>query len=240
MSPDSPAKLEPHPLSALLPMMSDQELRKLRADILKNGQQEPIVLFEGKILDGRNRYRACMDLGIVDPKKEDFAGKPEDALHYVMARNVHRRQLSASQKAVVALNCLPLIQEETERARIEKIRATIDAKKGMGELLPSSPRKLKSTDLAGAIVGVSGRYVADAQLLQKKAPDLLDKVFARAIPLSKAVRKYKTTAGAKRGPKAKPLQGELKALMLKLEGKPSVVKHLEKALEELVRLEAKG
>jgi ParB-like chromosome segregation protein Spo0J len=226
-------------MSALLPMMSDQELRKLRADILKNGQQESIVLFEGKILDGRNRYQACGDLGIT-PRTEVFAGKPEDALHYVMSRNVHRRQLSASQKAVVALNCLPLIQEETERARIGKIKATIDAKKGMGELLPSSPKKLKSTDIAGAIVGVSGRYVADAQLLQQKAPELLDKVFARAIPLSKAVRKYKKTEGEKRGPKAKPLQGAIKALIRKLEDKPSVVKHMEKALQELLNLEGKG
>lgn len=55
------------PLSNLLPMMSEDELKKLRADILEVGLEEPIMpimLFEGNILDGRDRYQACQDVGI--------------------------------------------------------------------------------------------------------------------------------------------------------------------------------
>ena len=51
-------KLELHPLADLFPMMTDEELDELGEDMLKLGQREPIWLYEGKILDGRNRYRA--------------------------------------------------------------------------------------------------------------------------------------------------------------------------------------
>jgi len=50
--------LEPHELANLLPMIDDVNFANLKADFEKNGILEPILLFEGKILDGRNRYRA--------------------------------------------------------------------------------------------------------------------------------------------------------------------------------------
>jgi hypothetical protein len=49
--------LEPHPLASLFPPMGRYEYEELKADILRNGLRMPIVLFEERILDGRNRYR---------------------------------------------------------------------------------------------------------------------------------------------------------------------------------------
>jgi ParB-like chromosome segregation protein Spo0J len=51
--------LEPHPLAALFPPIPEEELAELGRDIALHGQLEPIVLYQGKILDGVNRYRAC-------------------------------------------------------------------------------------------------------------------------------------------------------------------------------------
>jgi len=50
--------LEAHELANLLPMIDDANFANLKADIEKNGVLEPILIFEGRILDGRNRYRA--------------------------------------------------------------------------------------------------------------------------------------------------------------------------------------
>ena len=233
--------LEPHPLSNLMPMMSETELKKLRADILEVGLKEPITLFEGKILDGRNRYQACQDLA-VDPAFEEFTGTEDEALDYVLAKNVHRRQLTSSQKAVIALRCLDQIKEEVQQRRIERIRETVAAKKEMGELLPSSPKKtMKATDIAGMIVGVSGRYVADAQLLQEKVPEMVDKVLAGEVALSRAVKEYRRKgAGKKGGAKSKTRRSTLKRLIRQVNDKPSVVDLLTQALAELERVEAEA
>jgi ParB-like chromosome segregation protein Spo0J len=57
--------LEPHALAKLFPPMRPYEYEELKADIARNGLQVPIVLYEERILDGRNRYLACKELGIL-------------------------------------------------------------------------------------------------------------------------------------------------------------------------------
>ena len=56
-----------HEFANIFPMLGDEELKELCADIEKNGLAEPITVYEGKILDGRNRWTACTRLGI-EPK----------------------------------------------------------------------------------------------------------------------------------------------------------------------------
>ena len=90
--------LEFHPLADLFPMMTDGELDELGEDMLKHGQREPIWLYEGKILDGRNRYRACLMKGIQPRATETRVADP---LAFVISLNLKRRHLDASQRAMV-------------------------------------------------------------------------------------------------------------------------------------------
>jgi hypothetical protein len=88
-----------HEYANIFPMMTDDELSSLVEDIKTNGQSEPIVMLEGKILDGRNRYRACEIAG-VSAKFRQFTGS--DPLGFVISHNLHRRHLTESQRAMVA------------------------------------------------------------------------------------------------------------------------------------------
>lgn len=91
--------MQPHELANIFPMIEGQAFEELKQDIKENGLQQVIITYEGKILDGRNRYKACMELGI-EPRYEEYKGnKP---LEYVISLNLKRRHLNESQRAVVA------------------------------------------------------------------------------------------------------------------------------------------
>jgi hypothetical protein len=61
---DPQRPLEFHPLADVFPLIEGAEFDDLVADIGANGQREDIVLLDGKVLDGRNRYRACLAAGV--------------------------------------------------------------------------------------------------------------------------------------------------------------------------------
>ena len=86
---------ESHPLAEIFPLMEGTALAELTADIKAHGLREPIVLFEDKILDGRNRYAACL-AAEVEPR---FIPYLEDDPHsFVLSLNLHRRHLTQEQK----------------------------------------------------------------------------------------------------------------------------------------------
>jgi N6-adenosine-specific RNA methylase IME4 len=88
-----------HPFAGLFPLLSEFDLGELASDIASNGQRDPIILHRDLVLDGRNRYRACILKGIV-PRFEMFTGTNDEALDFVISKNVYRRHLSSSQRAI--------------------------------------------------------------------------------------------------------------------------------------------
>ena len=101
--------LEFHPAANLFHMLTGDEYEQLKADIAANGQLEPIWIHpDGRILDGRNRYMACCDLGI-EPKVRQWNGGGS-AVGFVVSLNIHRRHLTASQRAAIALDVLPMLE----------------------------------------------------------------------------------------------------------------------------------
>lgn len=88
-----------HPLADIFPLITGAEFDALRDDIAAHGVREPVVLFEGAILDGRNRYRASKAAGVDCPMTE-YRG--DDAAAFVVSLNIHRRHLTESQRAMAA------------------------------------------------------------------------------------------------------------------------------------------
>lgn len=136
---------EPHPAAEIFPLMSEDEFAGLVADIQEHGLREPIVLFEGKVLDGRNRARACNQLGI-KPATTTWPNS-EDPHAYVVSKNLHRRHLSESQRAMVAAKLATM-----RRGRPQE-NAQICA---------------KSQAEAAELMGVSRRSVQSARIVQEK------------------------------------------------------------------------
>jgi ParB-like chromosome segregation protein Spo0J len=88
------------PLANLFPPMAEEEFARLKADIAARGQLEPIWTHRGRVVDGRHRLRACRELGL-EPIVREYDGGGS-VLDFVIAKNLHRRHLSANQRALVA------------------------------------------------------------------------------------------------------------------------------------------
>ncbi len=107
-----------HEISSYLPLLEGEDFDALVDDIRQFGQIEPAILFEGKILDGRNRYRACKKLNIELKVRE---WKPSEntgmtPLQFVISENIMRRHLNTAQKSEVGL----LLLEEEEKLAKER------------------------------------------------------------------------------------------------------------------------
>jgi hypothetical protein len=88
-----------HPLADIFPVLGEESLWELAQDIREHGLLDPVVLHDGKILDGRCRYMACKMVR-VECRYENFVGG--DLLGYIVSRNLHRRHLTGSQRAMAA------------------------------------------------------------------------------------------------------------------------------------------
>lgn len=90
--------MELHPLCTLFPRLSGHEFDCLKVDIRENGLRTPITTYKGMILDGGNRYQACIEIGI-NPIFEEYVGN--NLSSFVLTSNLHRRHLSPGQQAAI-------------------------------------------------------------------------------------------------------------------------------------------
>jgi len=88
-----------HELAGIFPLMAGAAFEELADDIAARGLLEPIIVLDGKILDGRNRAEACQARG-VDPIFIEYEG--DDPLRFVVSKNLHRRHLTDQQRSMLA------------------------------------------------------------------------------------------------------------------------------------------
>ena len=95
-------KLPAHPAAAAFPSLGKKDLRELVKDIKEHGLREEIILHpDGSILDGRHRYKACLLAG-VEPRVKKWKGPIGSEVAYVISRNIKRRHMDESQRAMTA------------------------------------------------------------------------------------------------------------------------------------------
>jgi hypothetical protein len=122
------ADLKFHPCADIFPLMEGEEFDALVTDIKANGLLERIILFDGMILDGRNRYRALLAAGL-DPATAnkftiDGADLVDDPAAFVVSANLHRRHLTAEDKRDVIAKLLKAAPEKSDRQIGKQIGAS--------------------------------------------------------------------------------------------------------------------
>jgi phage N-6-adenine-methyltransferase len=165
--------------------MSDEELAELAADIRAHGLLEPIVLLDGLVLDGRNRLRACEAAG-VEPRFVEWDGSGDPAV-WVISKNLKRRHLSTSQRAMVAAKLLGYYAAEAKERHREGSRAGGMGGKVLANLPEPSDEPRNARDDAARDLNVSPRTVEHAAtVIERGIPELAAAVERGAVAVSAA------------------------------------------------------
>jgi hypothetical protein len=169
--------LEPHPFAALFPELPREELTELARDIKERGQLEPIILYKGVILDGRNRYRACQIAG-VKPRIKEFDAQaarrsPEE---FVESRNLRRRHLSVGQKAAIALEWA------------DQIKLSPEPKKNKERGRPKG-----ALSEAAKYIGINEQRIFEVRRIRDADPGIYQDVKAGRRSLNDALAEIKST-----------------------------------------------
>lgn len=215
-------KLEFHPISNIFPLLRGSELDILTEDIGANGLISPIILFDGKILDGRNRALACERAGVeirtIPFEETESGGDPNGrylrALSFAWSANRARRQLSSSQIAV-SKAMYDQFEEDGKRA-LESLKA--DARKRQQSNIPQKgqkgfqpvvsqlidqplpdPNENRTTAIRAKESGTNRTYLEFADKLVKEHPEIAETIRDGNLQISTAMRKVKTEEVVKKG-----------------------------------------
>lgn len=85
-----------HELAEMIPMMTNAELDELTESIREHGLMHPITLYEGKILDGRCRYIACLRSGVRARFVE--LGKDQNPFSFLISMNIRRHHFESDEE----------------------------------------------------------------------------------------------------------------------------------------------
>lgn len=168
-----------HPYANIFPLLTDAELKALADDIAAHGLREPIWLHrDGRIIDGRNRYRAC-ELAEVEPEYRTYQGDDAGLLAFVVSLNLHRRHLDESQRAMVAASIANL---GVGRPRSNSENFPLFSE---GDDQTSAPAVSQAE--AAELLNVSDKSIRFARKVQEQGiPELAEKVIAGTVSVSAA------------------------------------------------------
>jgi hypothetical protein len=192
-------KMENHEIAKCYPPLNKEEFEALKAHIAANGLQNPIVLYEGKILDGTQRAGACTELGI---EPHYITPQIADPFDYVIGQNERRRQLTQSQLAAVAEEMANLkhgwnrYAEKVESPAGDSIksRAYVAKKLGIGTTTVDKVRYAKKHGIPELVPAVkSGKLsVTAAEQIAHLEKSEQPKAFEAAVAKGPKKRKAKT------------------------------------------------
>lgn len=177
-----------HNAARLFPLMVGPEFDAFCENIQEEGLSEAVVLYEGAVLDGRNRLQACEKTGI-PPRFTNYEGT--DPYGYVVSHNLHRRHLGEGQRSMLGAQLKDILAAEAkERQRAGgrkggQAAGQVDEASGP----QPSPRGPQARDQAARVVNVSGRSVQRAaKVLERGTKELAAAVYAGLVSVDLAAQ----------------------------------------------------
>lgn len=179
---------------ALIPSLTDEEFAGLERSILEEGVREPIVTWQGVIVDGHNRYEIATAHGLdFDTVEYDFASR-DDAMLWMIDNQCGRRNLAAIDRILLEQKRAAITREKARQrqsdaggdrrsAEYRQKTASVQMDKS-GERIDTRAEIAKKAD-------VSKGTVARVEQIQKNAPELIDEIRAGNQTIGGAYKKLR-------------------------------------------------
>lgn len=104
----------------LIPPLSNEERGMLEDSIVKNGCDLPLIVWDGVIVDGHNRYAICHEHSIPFAVSEKEFESRDDALLWIITNQLGRRNLTTFQRGELAIKFEPLVKAQAKERQIRK------------------------------------------------------------------------------------------------------------------------
>jgi len=170
----------------IFPAAKAEDYNRLRDDIRDNGydSKQPIIIYEGQVLDGWNRWTACIELKINPPTRQ-FDGDESEAIGLVMRTN-KRRNLNSGQWATIAVEADDIIKAIAQDGKARQIRKPLDSV--TQKFAPQTKDQRSTSHKAAEIFNTNRTYVSQAAKIKQAAPEVFEKVKAGKMTMQDAAR----------------------------------------------------
>lgn len=146
------------------PPLTENEMRLLKEDILAKGCRDPLVVWDGVIVDGHHRYKICRENNIPFLVMEMEFKDEDEALIWIAKNQLGRRNLNSFQRCELVLPLESALTVEAEKRRRESIRHYRTSGKTIG---PS----IKTRDILSEMAGVSHALLRQVKRLLDEADE---------------------------------------------------------------------
>ena len=189
---------------SLIPPLSDDEYKQLEKSILAEGVRNPIITWNGTIIDGHNRYNVCEEHGIECPQVEREFESRDAAKIWIIGNQLGRRNLEAGQRAALVIERNEA--EVRERARLRHKanggdRKSVTYKKTIGGDLKSpadsdqapEPEKGRTAEILAKQAGVGSMTIKRTLAVKREDPELYEQVRKGEVAVSSAYGQIKSS-----------------------------------------------
>lgn len=156
-------KIDPE-LAGVAPPLAENELRLLQQDILQHGCKYPLIVWNGMIVDGHNRYRICRDNGVPFTYEEMEFPSKEQAKFWIVKNQLGRRNLKPFQRCEMVAPFEKEVEAEVEQNRRNNISNTM--KTGI-----PGHQSMRSREIMADMAGVSPATYARVKVIIELADE---------------------------------------------------------------------
>lgn len=150
-------------LKALIPPLTSEEFAQLETNLLAEGIREPIITWQGTIVDGHNRYELAQMYDLPFKVKEMQFSTMEDCKEWMIRNQFGRRNLSNYQRSVLALELESVFRAKAKENQIRKPESV---------LLKSAEQKpIDTRQELAKIANVGHDTIAKVKVIEAKAPE---------------------------------------------------------------------